>query len=504
MPIVSSKLAVTAQIPSQGIFQGIDRRSIQSASNPSSLYDAVNCSLDTGGGLERRDALVEFAQLPPNTHGLYALGGTLRVAVPAGHGYQAAMPPGVDADVFGDSSALPTPVDKYVRLSAVESWGADAGLGAFPYLVLETSAGQFVHHWIVSTPILPTSPALTRIDLGFDPGPSIIKIQRKFYAPDAIKGTVPFSSTQFGPGTWRESDAPGDAGFLNVIEHALSDPRIKGVTLHQGRLLVVFANSMQIWNVSPDPANISMNSVLNGPGTNQFGSLSPVIGDVFYFSEGGFRSLSTQTVTGELREGDLGAAIRAITAEFANADPQTVKSLWSQARSQYICAFNTSGTSTVFCFTLSPALQIAGWTRWTLPIGIDYITELDGVLYLRYQDMVYKMDPAIQNDTVDGVEQAIDAYFDTQFIDGGEPRWLKHWTMLDIMGDSTVDIDVFLDQKNRALKESVAVDLEGTTYDEGMIPVDVTQHAVAFRVRFKAPGSVERINTDAIVLVGSG
>lgn len=508
MALFPSKLAASAVIPSRGgaatPFRGIDRRNIQSASDPASCYDAVNCSLDTGGSLERRDALIPFGELPPNTLGLYTIGGTLRVAVPAGHGYQNAMPPGIKADVFGDSTNAPTDPTKYVRLSAVESWGVANGDGALPYLVLQSAAGQYSHHWIISDPPLPLSPVLTRVNLGFDPGPSIIKTARKLFAPDAIQGLVHFSSTQFGPGTWRESDAPGDAGFLNVIEHALSDPQVKGVTLHQGRLLVVFANSMQIWNVDPNPALNSLNSVLNGPGTLVFNSLCPVIGDVFYYSEGGFRSLATQTVTGELREGDLGAAIRILTEEFKDIDPQMVKSLWSQARSQYICSFTVGETSTVFVFTLSPSMQIAGWTRWELPIGVDYMTELNGVLYIRHNDTVYEMNPLVDDDSILGVETEIDAYFDTQFVDANEARWLKHWTMLDLMGDSTVDIEVYLDQKNRALREPVAIDLVGTTYDEGMIPVDVTAHAIALRVRFKAIGSVERINLDAIVLVGSG
>lgn len=484
--------------------KGIDRRSLQSAADPASAYDALNVDLDTGGGYKRRDGLLEFGELPPNTHGLYSLGGSLRVAVPSGYGYQTSMPTGIRADAFGDSISTPVAPTKYVRMTANSSWGADTLYGALPYFVLETDSGQYIHHWITTFPAGVFDSVDTRIDTGFEAGPDLTKIQRKLYAPDVTKKVVRYSSTQFGPGTWKEADAPNDAGFLNVNEHALGAADVQGLTTHQGRLVVVFSNSMQFWNPDPDPAKITFNTALNGPGTTVFGSLAPVIGDIFYFSEGGFRSLQTQTVTGELREGDLGAAITELTLAFNNTDPLNVHSLWSQARSQYICIFNTGSISQAFCFTLSPSMGIVGWTRWELPIAVDYMTELDGTLYVRRENMVYKLDPDTVFDQVNGENLDVPAYIDSHFCDSGQPRWLKQWTTMDVMSDSTIDISVYLDQRNRSLIEPVAVDVEGTTYDEGMIPVDVVSHAVAFRFTLKDTGSFERAHIDSIVLVGSG
>lgn len=490
--------------------RGLDRRALQSFSDTSSVWEAVNCDLTTSGGFRRRDALIEYAELPPGTIGLYALADKLHVAVPAGSGRQQSLPNTIHGDVFGDSDTAATSLTGYVRMTAQSSWGGAQSVGALPYLVLESAAGQYVHHWIRALPLLPTSPVDTRISTGFEPGPDLAKIKQKFYAPDRTKAVVRYSSTEFGPAVWDEVTAPDDAGFIATIEHALSSPDVTGLTVHQGRLVIVFANSMQFWNVDPDPQLNSLAFVLNGPGTKVFGSLSPVTGDVFYFSEGGFRSLQTQTTTGELREGDIGASLADLAAQFAQVDPSRVKSLWSQARSQYLCFVSeeesgSDGTTTVFAFTLSQTFGVVGWTTWQLPVNVEYVTELDGVLYVRSGDMIYKFDADGLKDEVDGAQRTIDAYFETQFLDGGFPQFRKQWLMMDVLQDTTsvIDVSVLVDRSNREIREIVAKNLTGPTYSGGTIPVDVGETAVAFRIAFKSKGTVQQMTLSAVVTAGS-
>lgn len=488
--------------------RGLDRRALQSAAATDSVWTALNCDLTTSGAFRRRDALVEHAELPPGTLGLYALAGKLHVAVPAGSGRQASLPTDFYGDVFGDSDTTATALNAYIRITAQSSWGGAQSIGALPYLVMESAAGQFVHHWIRSSPLLITSPVNTRINTGFEPGRDLVKVQEKFYSADRTKAVVRYSSTEFGPGVWDEAAAPDDAGFIATIEHALSETDVTGLTVHQGRLVIVFANSMQFWNADPDPKLTSLAFVLNGPGTKVFGSISPVIGDVYYFSEGGFRSLATQTNTGELREGDIGATIKPLSEPFTNVDPHRVKAIWSQARAQYLCFISNpisgeDGNTTVFAFTLSQTYQVTGWTTWELPINVEYVTELDGGLYVRDGDKVYKFDPTAIDDEVDGDPVKIDAYFETQFIDGALPQFRKHWMTMDLLTDTTVDVDVLIDRNDRSITEVVARNLKGSTFDGGSIPVDVNGAAIGFRITFKAPGTVESFIVNGMVTAGS-
>jgi hypothetical protein len=462
----------------------------------------MNCDLTDSGALRRRDSLVPHAELPPGTIGLYSFGGKLRVAVPAGHGIQNALPADFAGDVFGDAADGATSLTRYVRLNSFTTWGASPLRGALPYLCLRTDADENIHHYLLTAPTSPTEPIKTTVSTGFLSGRDILKIKQKVFAVDIAQGVIRASSTEFGPGVWSEDDAPNDAGTLAVNEHALAGAEVSGLTLHQGKLVVVYDNAMQFWDVDPDLARCVFNFALNGPGTRVFGSLTPVIGDVFYFSDGGFQSLMTQTQTGELREQSFGAPVRELTKRFRAADPDDVISWWSQARSQYLCVFNEEDSCEVYAYKWVPSFGISGFTRWVLPLRIDYITELEGILYVRSGDMVYRFDPDTTDDFVDGVATTVDAYYDTQFVDGGAPGISKQWLTIDVTGDAVVDLLALVDRRNRTLTVPVAFNLNGSTAELGTIPFDFQLHAAAVRVTFKSHGTVELLQLTAIPLSG--
>lgn len=497
------------RVPPEGsAFQGIDRRNIQVGSDPSTVYDAVDVDLTPGGSLRRRDGSQVVADLPPGTFGLYALGGSLRVAAPAGQGLASGAPPGIAFDVFGTSASASTDPAEYARVSSVSNWGAVAGRGAQPYLSFLRADGEYEHHWINDTPARLDGAINTRVRLPFRPGPDVVKLQGKLLAVDRDTGIVRFCSTVQGPSAWDERDAPADAGFISPLEHALSDPSPKGLTTYQGRLLVVYEQAMQVWEMDPDPANHVFVAAYNGPGTQLFGSLSSVVGDVFYFSEGGFRSMATQTVTGELRQGDVGAPIEDLTRAFHDVDPSRVRSLWSQARSQYLCAFNsdTADESTVFAFTRVADTRIQGWTRWELPYAVDYMAELDGALYVRSGDTVYRLrEGYATDDAPDGSASEVDGVVSTHFIGDGIARRPRDWQTVDIVQQGSCGIDVLPDQRDRGVSLPVARGLQGSTHDLGAIPLEVFAHAIALRLESSDPAwRLTGIDLDMMVLDGLG
>lgn len=498
-------LAVPISTPEQaGRFLGIDRRNLQTGSNPNSLFDAINCDLTIGGNLKRRDGLILHAKLPVGTIGLYSIAGKLRVAAPSGHSLSLQMPAEITLDEFGDSATTITPLNQYVRVSDVTSWDSDPTHGAQPYLVLETSAGQYLHHWINKRPTSFSTPIFTGIQLGFDSGPDVEKLQGKLWSIDKFGGTVHFSSTLLGPGVWREVDAPGDAGFISPLEHADSDPLIKGIKRHQGKLMVVYDNAIQIWKVDPDPALHGFLTSLRGPGTKVFESFQPVIGDVFYFSDGGFRSLVTQTVTGELRQGDLGSPIEPITRGFRTTPNGRVRALWSQARSQYICMFTDTVTSksTAFVYTHVPSFGIGGWTQWDLPLAADYLVEHEEELFIRQGDRVYKFDPTHCWDDINDVRLDVESDVITQFLTAGKPRQSKQWTTMDVTQTGKCDISLLPDQRDRKIELEVAFDLDGSTHDIGQIPVNSFGHSIALRFKAKLLWELDGFALDVMLLDG--
>jgi hypothetical protein len=156
------------------------------------------------------------------------------------------------------------------------------------------------------------------------------------------------------------------------------------------------------------------------------------MGDLFYFSLGGFRSLKAVVTTGQLNEGDVGAPIQSLTRGINFTDLPKPASLWSAARAQYLCAIGT----TMYVFTYSPISGVSGWTTYTLPSAVDSMVELDGNLYIRFvgSNTIYVFDPAYENEAGFTWEVRF------AFYDGEDHTVPKNWRILDhaLVGRATI------------------------------------------------------------------
>ncbi len=291
-----------------------------------------------------------------------------------------------------DGAAVAYPLDTLIGVRAVESYGANASFGVYPYLVVERWADAedhaqgrvFEHHWIKREATDPNTALATQVRLPFSPGASVLKMGGKLFAPDDVNGVVRFCSTANGPVDWI---TPEDAGYIPVITHASGDRRIQGLGVYDDKMAVIFADAVQLWATDPQPSNITLVRIINGPGTTQPKSVVNVLGDLFYFTRGGFRSLHTATVTGQIQEqDDIGGPIDDLAQQETS---EVGVALWSQRRGQYLCAFG----SRVYAYRYSPKSKRMGWTTWELGVTVEAIVEHDGKTYIRAGNMLYVMDP---------------------------------------------------------------------------------------------------------------
>lgn len=473
-------------------FTGYDLRRSKEASDSKSQLVAKNVDVLPGFRVRARDGLKKVAVLDANSVGLYAANGNLRALIPAGN----SLPGGTSGETFimydaiGDGTIYA--LGSILRLAAVETVGASATTGVHPYVVIERTAGVYEHHWIVDVPV-PTAgspptpsvdPVSTRVALPFTPGPDIIKMSYKVWATDNINGAVWFSSTVNGPTDWR---AVNDAGFLPVLQHVSGSRTITGLGYYENNLVVMFADAIQIWHVDVNPALHALLRVLNGPGTDAPGATENVLGDLFYYSRGGFRSLKTVVYTGQLREGDIGSYIQALTSGM---DITTYKpvALWSQSRSQYLCAVGT----TVFVFTNSPEAKQKTWSIWNLPVPVEYMVEHQGQLYIRSGVNVYRFEPTQITD--DGTDITFE--FRSQFL-SAVPGVHQQINFIDVVQTGTSQIDFYFDPT------------DDTNYIEGPSVTDSTLAqekiyvgvmAPSVSVRFTGTVSASRWTLDSFTL----
>lgn len=443
-------------------FNGIDVRKLTNASDPRSFRKATNIDLTIAGGARARDPFTAIATVDANSVGLYALGGQLRCIVPGGQNIS--PPPGILYDRIGDGGTDYT--GHIAAVTAAETIGTDVATGIKPYLVIQKDDGTYEHHWI-QAPVWPiTTMPNTKVVLPFRPGPHLIKMVQKLWATDTYDNAVRYSSVTNGPTDWT---FPNDAGELPIGAHISGNRQISGLGAIEGRLAVFLEDAVEVWTVFADPTNpnFGIYKVMNGPGTQAPRSVVNVLGDLFYFSQGGFRSLKQNLLTGQFREGDLGARIQPLTKSI---DPTAVGSrpiaLWSQSRQQYLCAIG----STMYALTYSMEADkaVSGWTTWAMPAVVEYIVELDGELYFRAGNTIYQ---AVKGGATT-LENGYNFDLRFQFGDQGDPLVAKDYHFLNVKQSGLSTVHFYDDVRN----PDVPIDTDGlatSDQDTGYIPLGI-------------------------------
>lgn len=421
-------------------WEGLDRRPTSVTEDRPQLNIADNVQIDLGGQIRLRPALVKIADLSASSTGLYSRGNRLRVVVPGGFNHAITAPPGVTYDSIGKAGA--SFVGPYARLHVAETYGASGIVGPFGYVCVQRGNVN-EHHWIRE--LVPNDAIATTTiveSLPFSPGAGLVKLASKLWATDPSTGQVRYSSSVNGANDWLSVD---DAGSLAVLQHVAGSRDVVTLSHYRGRLAVFFGDAVQLWAVDPDPRRIFLEQVLNGPGVESPRVVANVQGDVFFLGRGGFRTLSTATVTGEAHDTDIGAPIEDLTRGVDTVATNAV-AIWSQARSQYLCAVG----STVFVLTYSPLAKMKAWTRWILPVAVDYMCENNGQVFIRSGNVYYQLDDTSAID-VGGV--GVTGTIQSDLWSFGAPGIRKHLEWLTVRQTTSASWNMIVDNVSLPVRQ---------------------------------------------------
>lgn len=410
-------------------FVGLDLRRVHSSSDVQSQRILENAYVTGGKGIRSRPGTVTIAKAHSSTKGLFAANGLLQAVAPSGYPAIAqTQTPDLQYMFIGDGAGYD--IDHIAAISGVEIIGTTEIGQGIPYVSILSKTGLYEHHYADSEPDFPGDVTNTLVLVPFKPSAGLIKLASRLWAPSDLAGTVQFSSILNGPRDWVE---PGDAGFIPVSKNAPGDRTIQGLGYIRDRMVVAFEDSLQMWAVDESPDNITLVETLNGPGTRYERALENVLGDAFYFSNGGFRSLITSTIEGQREENDIGVKIQALT-DLLPTDPEPV-SIWSQTRGQFICSFGTS----LLVFTYIPSEKTFGWSVWNMPYSVTDLVESKGILYCRdADDNIHRFDDDLTaDDEVDFTWK-----INTQFI--GQDEKARLWNFTDVGFSISGEASIYL------------------------------------------------------------
>lgn len=303
---------------------------------------------------------------------------------------------------------------------------------------------------------------------------AVVKKSQKIFAID--DDVVRFCAT----GNPRDWTTASDAGFLGVGTQQSGATNPSALGEYAGNLVVFFNDSSQVWAVDPDPANMRFVQSLD-VGCPFPNGAANMAGDVFFASYDGVRSITTQTQTGNLMDVDVGSPIDSLaTTSFVSG--ASVKSFFFRGGGQFWAAVG----NVAYVYSFSRTSKISAWSRYTFPFDVIDVAELNGDLYFRSGNNVYRFTEDATTDA--GTPIGVRVVF--PYLDFKAPGLLKQITGMDAVFVGTADIAHRFDASQPAF-ETPAYPVTGDSRPGGMLPVEICTTGIAPIVTHSADEAFE-------------
>jgi len=494
---------------------GIDHRKAASVADANRLRDMVNAHVITGRATEKRHGRRTVQILESGTKGLYPALGVLNTFYAIGditHSNPLLMAnkvPFFEKGGNGDWVASET-------VDLVDVWFVDVFNG-FIYVVVEYDNGEIRHHYLddgerreknpdyvepeepeeseepeepdPSDPGDPEEPEpeipeyidITGVTQIIDPNcphsKIALKAASKMFSVSVDGASVRFSKTG-DPVDWSESE---DAGFLPTGLNARGDRAAKALGMYQNKMVVLMRDGAQVWTIDPDPTVMRLDELVENVGSSFSESLSTVSGDLYFLSDFGFRSITTEQLIAKLSDVDIGSPVddlvRKSIRDHAGTSP---KAIYYYGNGKYLCAIDDE----VFVYAVSKTAKIAAWSRYQYGMSIEDWAELNSILYLRSGDAVFMLDENAYDD--DGEE--FEVFVQLPYMDFKSPGDLKHIIGIDLVVDGECYFSIAYDAADENARTEPVRIVGPNTRPHGMIPIECVGTEFSFILTNKTKG----------------
>lgn len=433
---------------------GIDLRKDAAVSDANRLREMKNAYVTTGLTTAKRPGFTHVYTLEPGTKGLYAALGKLNTFYGEGTVTHANT-------LFQANKVAPKDGEKAVK----DVWYVDV-FSNFLYAAVEYEDRTVLHHYL--------DQESTQIDDENCPhSRACLKTQSKIYAVGKDGDVVRYCAT----GKPRDWSAEKDAGFLPTGMNARGDRTATALGLQQGRLAVLTRDSCQLWTVDPDPNNTGLYDTVENVGSTFPKTVANVAGDLYFLSDYGVRSVTTQAYTDNLLDEDVGSPIDTLVRQAitqALADGTIPRSFYFYGTGQYILCFGNH----LFVYSISRTSKIAAWSQYYIGFPVDAVAELGRNLYFRSGDDVYLFD---EEANTDGGQQ-YEVLIELPYMDFKKPGALKMVQGFDavLQGKAFISLGYNANEPDAFTPEVL---VSGNTRSGGIIPIPCCGTEICIRIR---------------------
>ena len=438
--------------------KGLNLQQGPSSSDADTLRVLKNAYVTAGKTIRKRPGFALVAQLEPGSVGMFSGLGKL--------------------NTFCNSNAVVTHANPLFKCNVLTSVAPNTPLAkvtfcevfdGFLYVAAQNtlqSGYSGSHHYIDAT-------SDTRVTDANCPQSTVVqKITSKIWARSTDGAAIRYSKTN-NPRDWT---AANDAGFLPVGVQATGSSRNTALGYYNNRLVVFFSDSSQVWAVDVDPAQNQFLQTVDTGTVNQYAHAN-MAGDVFFLSPQGVRTITAQENTqNNLIDNDVGSPIdRELLA--GTIIPPTAFGL-EESKGQY---YRGGGQYWLYhknksaVYTFSRSSGVSAWSVYEFPFNIEYLDELEGELYARSGNNVYRLDQKryTDNGTIYPVE------IEMAYIDFKSPGMLKQIFSMDAVITGQAEIAYRFDPRNPNLLTNPPVGIVGDSRPGSVYPVEMLATNIA-------------------------
>lgn len=430
---------------------GMDLRKGPAVSDANRLQSLRNGYVTTGLAIAKRPGLTKVGTLESGTKGLFAANGKLNTFY-------------CGSEQITHSNPLFNAIRLYNDNKAVTEVHYATLFSGCVYCVVTHSGGEIKHHYL-------DSGSNTLVTDGNCPQTkACIKMASKIFAVGVNGDVVRYSAT----GNPRDWTTANDAGFLPTGMNAQGEREANALGVYKKSLVVMSADSAQIWTVDPDPTAMGLEDTVANVGSSFPRTVCNVNSDLYFLSDYGFRSITTLAYTDNLSDVDIGSPIDTIVREKLKSTDKTPKSFYFYGTGQYVTCIGTQ----LYVYSVSATAKVKAWSLYVLPEEVDDVAQLGQDMYLRCGDNVYKLDQEAYTD--DG--QQFETYIQIPYMDFKRPGILKHIVGIDVVCEGDCYVSVGFDESDTDAATPEAL-IRNNTRPGNLIPIECIGTEFNFRIR---------------------
>ena len=291
----------------------------------------------------------------------------------------------------------------------------------------------------------------------------------------------------------RDWTTANNAGFIDASGNQNNAGEVLGLGEFKKKLVVYFYDSLQTWNIDPDPSLMTLAESVYNSGSPWPRSSGQVSQDTFYLSAGGFRSIELNEASLATNDNDVGSPIDVLVRAslklmMASYDPVNVLTDWVQDTGQYMCIVEDD----TWAYAFSSTGRVAAWSEYLLGEKPSDMTMHQGTLYMRSGDVGYAFDLDTHADNGNPAQCIVEF----PLVDCKSPGTLKMFQGMDYVGSGTVDVAFKYIDDAGITYTTDPVTVSAFTPPGALTPVEVCAVAIAPIITHQAnePFSLARLS----------